>query len=68
MKYTKDQIIKELVALLPTEHDECEDNWYSCEKSPGYRGRNYENPDFQPVCDCGLDHINETLERLGIKR
>jgi hypothetical protein len=60
--------VKELVALLPAEHESCDDNWYSCELHPDYRGRDLDKLPDERHCTCGLDRINETLERLGIKR
>jgi len=67
MKYTKDQIIKELVALLPTGHFEnTDDSYYSCPKHPSYRCDR--GPDKDEDCNCGFDQAEKTLERLGIKR
>ena len=45
--------------ILAWKHEECEDGYYSCSKSPGYFG-----PDRDRGCTCGKDERDEHIANL----
>ena len=51
------RLTAELKSLRRTEHDTCEDCWYSCPKSDEYCGDGDRNR-----CNCGADRINAIID------
>lgn len=52
-------LITRLRALIASPHDECDDPWYSCPRSPNYRGH-----DDGTHCTCGKDARDALLSEV----
>jgi hypothetical protein len=51
------ELVAALESLKRTEHDECEDGFFSCPKAPGYFGS-----DLGDRCYCGMDRTNAIID------
>lgn len=53
------KLVKELGGLALQDHNECEDTFYSCPKSPDGC-----SDDRQEGCNCGADSHNERVNKI----
>jgi hypothetical protein len=65
MKTLWKEMAKDLVALLPKKHYECEDPWYSCPKAE-YSVSHRDDPREKKECTCGFDKAQEVLKKWGL--
>lgn len=55
----RDKLVEILESLRKTEHDECEDCWYSCPARP----EEYCGQDDSKECNCGMEYINNKIDQ-----
>ena len=57
--------IAELLKLARSEHDECEDPYYSCPEAPDSKKTGGITGEGDSCCDCGADRRNAALDEIA---